>query len=134
MAAERESSNPISVKLNGSNYSYWSYLMRNFLKGKKLWGYVSGILTQPTNDRDPKYAELFDIWDVNNAKIITWINLAVETSIGIQLAKYDRAKDVWDHLAKVFTQSNFAKQYQLEGYISVRFSKVIVVFKIFTLL
>ena len=32
----------------------------------------------------------------------------------MQLAKYDLAKDVWDHLKTLYVQSNFAKQYQLE--------------------
>jgi hypothetical protein len=31
------------------------------------------------------------------------------------LAKYETTKEVWDHLQWLFTQSNFAKQYQLEN-------------------
>jgi len=31
------------------------------------------------------------------------------------LAKYKTTKEVWDHLQRLFTQSNFAKQYQLEN-------------------
>lgn len=31
-----------------------------------------------------------------------------------QLALYETAKEVWDHLARLYTQSNFAKQFQLE--------------------
>jgi hypothetical protein len=31
------------------------------------------------------------------------------------LAKYETTKEVWDHLQMLFTQSNFAKQYQLEN-------------------
>ena len=37
----------VSVRLDGKNYSYWSYVMRNFLKGKKLWGYVAGTFVKP---------------------------------------------------------------------------------------
>jgi hypothetical protein len=33
----------------------------------------------------------------------------------MQLAKYERTKEAWDHLQRLFTQSNFAKQYQLEN-------------------
>jgi hypothetical protein len=33
----------------------------------------------------------------------------------MQLAKYETTKEVWDHLQRLFTQSNFAKQYQLEN-------------------
>jgi hypothetical protein len=58
---------------------------------------------------------LIDTWEANNAKIITWINNSVEHSIGTQLAKYETTKEVWDHLQRLFTQSNFAKQYQLKN-------------------
>ena len=112
MATERDDSlQSVSVRLDGKNYSYWSYVMRNFLKGKKIWGYVSGTSVKP-KDTD---AGLIDTWEADNAKIITWINNSVEHSIGTQLAKYETAKEVWDHLQRLFTQSNFAKQYQLEN-------------------
>ncbi|KAK4478679.1 hypothetical protein RD792_014172 [Penstemon davidsonii] len=104
----------ISVRLNGKNFSYWSYVMKNFLKGKKMWGYVTGIEVKPTTNYGADYAKLLDIWETNNSKVITWINNSVECSIGMQLAKYECANDVWDHLTKLYTQSNFAKRYQLE--------------------
>ena len=44
-------------------------------------------------------------WETHNS---------VVQSIGTQLAKYDTAKEVWDHLERLYTQSNFAKQYKLE--------------------
>ena len=115
MASERDDSlQSISVRLDGKNYSYWSYVMKNFLKGKKLWGYVDGVLSKPTNKTAADYASLLEVWDANNSKIITWINNSVTHSIGMQLAKYEYAKEVWDHLARLYTQSNFAKRYQLE--------------------
>jgi hypothetical protein len=39
----------MSVRLDGKNYSYWSYVMKNFLKGKKMWGYVNGTYMIPKN-------------------------------------------------------------------------------------
>jgi len=45
MATKKDDSfQSVSVRLDGKNYSYWSYAMRNFLKGKKIWGYVSRTL------------------------------------------------------------------------------------------
>jgi hypothetical protein len=42
MATERDDSlQSMSVRLDGKNCSYWSYMMINFFKGKKMWGYVS---------------------------------------------------------------------------------------------
>jgi hypothetical protein len=88
--------------------------MRNFLKGKKTWGYVSGTYMILKNTEEGDTASI-DAWEANNAKIITWINNSVEYFIGTQLVKYETAKEVWDHLQRLFTQSNFAKQYQLEN-------------------
>ncbi|KAK0601903.1 hypothetical protein LWI29_028637 [Acer saccharum] len=88
--------------------------MKNFLKGKKMWGYITGTLVKPKNEKAEDYVNLLDVWEANNSKIITWINNSVQHSIGTQLAKYDACNEVWDHLARLYTQSNFAKQYQLE--------------------
>jgi len=55
--------------------------MKNFLKGKKMWGYVSGVYVVPKNIEEGDTA-LIDAWEANNAKIITWINNSVEHSIG----------------------------------------------------
>jgi len=115
MATERDDSlQSVSVRLDGKNYSYWSYVMRNFLKGKKMWGYISGTYVVPKNieERD---AALIDAWEVNNAKIITWINNSIEHSIGTQLVKYEITNEVCDHLQRLFTLSNFVKQYQLDN-------------------
>jgi len=32
----------ISVQLDGKNYSYRSYVIKNFLRGKSMWDYVLG--------------------------------------------------------------------------------------------
>ena len=103
----------VSVRLDGKNYSYWSYVVRNFLKGKKLWGYVIGTSVKPKSTNENYTTEL-DTWEANNSKIITWINNFVEHSISARLAKYKTTKDVWDHLRRLYTQSNFAKQDQWE--------------------
>jgi len=82
MATERDDSlQSVSVRLDGKNYSCWSYVMRNFLKGKKMWGYVSGTYVIPKNTEE-RDVVLIDTWEANNAKIITWINNSVEHSIG----------------------------------------------------
>ncbi|XP_073136982.1 uncharacterized protein [Henckelia pumila] len=104
----------ISVQLDGKNYTYWSYVMKNFLRAKSLRSYVTGVRIKPTDETTTNYADLVDSREVDNSKIITWINNSVTHFIGVQLAKYETTKEVWDHLARLYTQSNFAKQYQLE--------------------
>jgi hypothetical protein len=94
MVAERDDSlQSVSVRLDGKNYLYWSYVMKNFLKGKKMWGYVSGTYMVPKNTEERDVA-LIDAWEANNVKIITWINNSIEHSIGMQLAKYETTKEV----------------------------------------
>lgn len=31
----------ITIILDEANYAYWSHMMENYLKGQKLWKYVS---------------------------------------------------------------------------------------------
>lgn len=66
--------------------------MRNFLKEKRMWSYVSGVLRKLIYDRDEKYVDLLDSSEVNNSKILTWINNFVKHSINIRLAKYETTK------------------------------------------
>lgn len=111
---EDDSLQAISVQLNGQNYLYWSYVMKKFLKGQRLLGYVYGTSEKPEDNNDGKYASEIESWEANNAKIITWIHNSVTEDIGIQLAKYETAKEVWNHLKKLYEQSDFATQYHLE--------------------
>ena len=79
MAEGRDDSlQSISVQLVGKNYTYWSYVMKNFLKGKKLWGYVSGTFVKPRDEKVENYMKLVDVWESDNSKIITWINNSVK--------------------------------------------------------
>jgi hypothetical protein len=133
IATERDDSlKSVSVRLDGKNYLYWSYVMRNFLKGKKMWRYVSGTVILKNNKEED--VVLIDIWDANNAKIITWINNSVEHSMSTQLAKYKTTKEIWDHLQRLFTQSNFTKQYQLENDIRALHQKNISIQKFYSVM
>ena len=76
--------------------------MINFFKGEKMWGYVNGTYMTPKNIKEGDVI-LIDIWEANNAKIITFINNFVKHSIGTQLAKYETTKEVCDHLQRLFT-------------------------------
>jgi hypothetical protein len=60
----------VSVRLDRKNYSYWSYVLRNFSKGKKMWRYVSGTYVVPKNTEEGD-ATLIDTWEANDTKIIT---------------------------------------------------------------
>ena len=67
--------------------------MRNYFKGKKIWGYVSETFVKPRNTNEG-YAALIDVQEANNARIITCINNFVEHFIDTQLTKYEIVKEV----------------------------------------
>ncbi|KAK2377815.1 hypothetical protein QL285_078448 [Trifolium repens] len=84
--------------------------------GKDMWGYIDGTSVKPMDRKDAdKYTEALKTWNKNNSKVITWINNSVSQSIGMQLAKFDTAQEIWEHLKHLYVQSNFAKRYQLES-------------------
>ena len=89
--------------------------MQNFLKGQKLWKYIATQVTQP-DSKDTKFEE----WEASVGKINSWIANSVTPSIGNQLAKFNYPKDAWDYLAKLYTQSNAARRYQLEWEIKMQ--------------
>jgi hypothetical protein len=91
--------------------------MRNFLKGKGLWKYVTGEKTCPKKLEGQKVADFeskVEEWEMNNSKIVTWIANTVITSISMQLGKFETAKEVWDFLARRYVQTDFARRYKLE--------------------
>ena len=47
-----------------------------------MWGYIIGTLCKPKNEEYEKYAEQLYVWEVNNLKIIIWINNSIKSSKG----------------------------------------------------
>ncbi|CAH9101369.1 unnamed protein product [Cuscuta europaea] len=109
-------SRPISVVLDGSNYVLWNHHMTIHVKSLGLFGYISGLVKAPvkgTNGEDKDFANAMNDWDMQNAKIIGFINGSTITEIHNQLIGYSTAKEVWDFIARRFTASGLAHQYQL---------------------
>ena len=50
--AQNEISKPIHVILDGDNYSFWTQGMCSFLKGRKLWLYVTKQCHPPKQQKD----------------------------------------------------------------------------------
>ncbi|GKV15773.1 hypothetical protein SLEP1_g26525 [Rubroshorea leprosula] len=90
--------------------------MRSFLKGRKLWRYITGDITLPqkvTDETDKKYIDRLEDWDSKNHQIITWFRNTSIPSIHLQFGRYETAKEVWDLLAARYTTSDLSSQYQL---------------------
>ncbi|KAK2981526.1 hypothetical protein RJ640_023548 [Escallonia rubra] len=107
---------PISIILDGSNYILWAQAMHSFIKGKKLWRYLTGDITIPVKTADEpqlKFDERLDYWDSKNHQIITWFRNTSVLSIYQQFGRYNTAKEIWDLLAQRYTTTDLAHQYQL---------------------
>jgi hypothetical protein len=117
MSASSESHQVVTVRLQGPNYSYWAYLMSNFLKGRGLWKFVTGEISktsQDTEEDDSAFKKRLEEWEMNNSKIISWVANTVIPALAMQLEKFATAKDTWDFLARRCVQSDFARRYKLE--------------------
>jgi hypothetical protein len=42
----------VTTVLNGHNYVMWSQDMRSFLKGHRLWRYITGEIQAPIHSKD----------------------------------------------------------------------------------
>ena len=93
-----EISRSIHVIFNGDNFAQWSQVMRSYLKGHKLWLYVSRdrpIPKQVDKETNSAYAIRIEDWESANHQIITWFR---NTSIVDEFGNIDIAKEVWDLL------------------------------------
>ena len=59
----------VTTVLNGHNYVMWSQDMRSFLKGHRLWRYVTSEIHAPIRSKDEddtKFTDLLEDWDCKN--------------------------------------------------------------------
>ncbi|GFZ14162.1 hypothetical protein Acr_24g0003520 [Actinidia rufa] len=63
---------PIIITLDGPNYILWSQAKSNFLKGRKLWRYVTGdikALTQGVTEMPTEFIVRLEDWDNRDRKL-----------------------------------------------------------------
>ena len=99
------------VRLNGKNYSAWAFHFQIFIKGKDLWGYVSGSTVAPDKEKDKVgYAQ----WETKDAQIMGWLLGSVEPNIILNLRPFKTSAEMWTYLKKIYSQQNTARRFQLE--------------------
>ena len=92
-----EISRPINVIFNGDNFTQWSQVIRSYLKGRKLWLYVSGDHPMPKQvdkETDSTYVIRIEDWENANHHIITWFRNTSNSSIVYEFGNIDIAKEV----------------------------------------
>ena len=111
-----EISRPIHVIFNGDNFAQWSQAMCSYLKGRKLWLYVSGdrpIPEQVDKETDSSYAIRIEDWESANYQIITWFHNTSIPSIVDEFGNIDIAKEVWDLLVTRYVRPGGARNFKL---------------------
>jgi hypothetical protein len=72
--------------------------MRSFLKGRKLWLYVTGDIPKPTKvtaqSEDAFRTRLID-WDSKHHQILTWFRNTTIPSIAALFGSFDDAQGSW---------------------------------------
>ena len=102
---------PIPTVLTGSNYRLWVQGMRSFLKGRKLWRYITGDIRPPTretDETDTQFTDRLEDWDSKNHQILTWFRNTSISAIHHQFGRYESAKEVWDLLELRYTTSDLS--------------------------
>ncbi|KAL8089378.1 hypothetical protein AgCh_038990 [Apium graveolens] len=98
-------------RLNGKNYSAWAFHFQIFVKGKDLWGYVSGTTLAPDKEKDKVvYAK----WETKDAQIMGWLLGSVDPNIILNLRPFKTSAEMWAYLKKIYSQQNTARRFQLE--------------------
>uniref|UniRef100_A0A2N9FIM9 Reverse transcriptase Ty1/copia-type domain-containing protein n=1 Tax=Fagus sylvatica TaxID=28930 RepID=A0A2N9FIM9_FAGSY len=90
--------------------------MCSFLKGRKLWLYVTGQRHPPKQQKDETedaFALRLEDWDGVNYQIIIWLRNTSTPSVSMEFWGYDTAKDVWDMLASRYAGSDGAREHHL---------------------
>ena len=111
-----EISRPIHVIFCGDNFAQWSQAMRSYLKGRKLWLYVSGdrpIPKQVDKEIDSTYVIRIEDWESANHQIITWFCNTSIPSIVDEFGNIDIAKEVWDLLVTRYAGPSGARNFKL---------------------
>ena len=111
-----EISLPINVIFNGDNFAQWSQAMRSYLKGRKLWLYVSSdrpIPEQVDKEIDSAYLIRIEDWESANHHIITWFINTFISSIVDEFGNIDIAKEVWDLLVTRYAGPSGTRNFKL---------------------
>ncbi len=96
------------IRFNGKNYGSWEFQFRMFVKGKESWGHLDESLKAPTDSKELR------TWESNDAKTVSWLLSSIEPHMVNNLHSFTTAKEMWDHLRRIYHQENAARKFQLE--------------------
>ena len=109
----------VQTVLDGTNYMVWSQSMCSFLKGPKLWLYVTGEVKRTkkpvkgVSESDEGFTTRLIDWDSKHHQILTWFCNTTIPSIYVLFGSFDKAKGSWDMLSSRYYSMDGAHEYQL---------------------
>ena len=86
---------------NGTNWIFWKTRIIPYLKGSKLWPYVSGTIPKPGDTNTNKLAR----WEELNAQALSTILMNVTPNVQARL-DCSSAKTAWDGLLNQYAQTD----------------------------
>ena len=87
-------------KLNGANYTSWSYNMKLVLMERGLWSYVDGRETAP---RETEKETVKKLYRYNSEKAYALISLYVDVSLQIHITNTTDPQEAWEILQNQFS-------------------------------
>lgn len=105
----------IPICLNGKNYGLWEFILRCFIQGHELWGYIDDSEEKPKPNADNKVDETnLKKWTAKNSRVMSWILGLVEPHIGVNLRPHETAANMLTYLSTIYHHQNHARKYQLD--------------------
>ena len=100
------------IRFTGKNFLTWEFQFKMFLKGKELFDHIDNSPKIPTDEKE------LAKWEVQDAKVISWLLETIEPHLVTNLRCFSTAKDMWGYLQRIYHQDNSARKFQLEMEIS----------------
>ncbi|CAL1356412.1 unnamed protein product [Linum trigynum] len=101
----------LSIRLNPKNYMLWEFQFRVRVEGKGLARVLDG--TDPRPDSTAT-AEHITHWNMNDARVRSWILDSVDPNICLSLHMHKTAQDMWKQLAATYSTASAARQFEVQ--------------------
>lgn len=96
--------------LDGTNYVEWALNAQNKIRGRKRWGFISGVKAAPKDVKSEEY----ETWEDENCMVKSWLLDAMTKDIRSLFLRLSTAKEIWDAVKQTYSVSQDAsKAYQL---------------------
>ncbi|CAN0913224.1 Retrovirus-related Pol polyprotein from transposon RE1 [Linum grandiflorum] len=108
--------NAFPTRLDRKNFPLWELQFRTLAEGKRLLSILNGDTPRPASEASTKSK---DDWMVGNAQLKSWILATVDPATALSLRRFTSAYDMWKHIRDTYSQTNSARQFELENEIAL---------------